>query len=283
LQCISSTIAINYRWRLVEVYRSLRHGGGGGIHPSQILPKGVINLEGKKILIRLSQAETTKGKNIIIGENREKVRPTTKKLKPTFDKPSTKYKKGNAHIKSRKNCNVWKVKPELPVSPRQADISVAGRCRDSKQSKSSLKAKLRSQDRPKRKLHTTALFPPFRHPMPKPWGPSPMVFHPYAPWFDWYVPPMQYESFYSRSAKYEPNAFDNLTHPKKDRLYPKSRLNVAKTQEQPNQRLRFFQLELTIHGWKRFIVWRDLVPWVPRLLDSIERNKGTYHESAHSA
>jgi hypothetical protein len=69
--------------------------------PSQILPKGVINLEGKKILVRPSQAETTKGKNFIIGESSKKVRPTTKRSKPTFDEPLAKYKKGDAHTKSR--------------------------------------------------------------------------------------------------------------------------------------------------------------------------------------
>jgi hypothetical protein len=135
---------------------------------SQILPKGVINLVGKKILVRPSQAKTTKGKNIIIGESREKVRPTTKKLKPTFNKPSAKYKKGSAHTKSRQNRTVRKVKPELPVSPRQSDVSVPGRCKDSKQMKSSSEAKLRSQDQRERKLHATTSFPPFRHPMPKP-------------------------------------------------------------------------------------------------------------------
>jgi hypothetical protein len=201
---------------------------GGHISHSQILPKGVINLEGKKILVRPSQAEATKGKNVIIGESREKVRPITKKPKSTFDEPSAKYKKGNAHIKSRQNRTVQKVKLELPVSPRQADDSIAGRRGDSKQLKSSSNGKLRSQDRRERKLHTIALFPPFRHPMPKPWGPSPMIFHPYTPWFGWYAPLMQYKSFYPRSAKHESNTFDSLARPRKDRFYPKSRLNAAK-------------------------------------------------------
>jgi hypothetical protein len=88
---------------------------GGHTSHSQILPKGVINLEGKKILVRPSRDETTKGKNIIIGESREKVRPTTKKLKPTFDEPLAKYKKHNAHT----------------------NVSIAGRCRELKQLKSS--------------------------------------------------------------------------------------------------------------------------------------------------
>jgi hypothetical protein len=90
------------------------------------------------------------------------------------------------------------------------------------------------------------LFPPFRHPMPKPWGPSPMMFRPYAPWFDWYAPPMQYESFYPRSTKHEPNLFDSPAHPRKDRFYPKSRLNAAKTKEQPNRTVRFGNSEVSV-------------------------------------
>jgi hypothetical protein len=70
---------------------------------SQILPKGVINLEGKKILVQPWQAEITKGKNVMIGESRENGRPTTKKPKPMFDEPSAKYKKDNTHTKSRQN------------------------------------------------------------------------------------------------------------------------------------------------------------------------------------
>jgi hypothetical protein len=70
---------------------------------SQILPKGAINLEGKKILVRPSQAKTTKGKNVLISESRENMKPTIKKQKSTFDELSAKYKKGNAHIKNRPN------------------------------------------------------------------------------------------------------------------------------------------------------------------------------------
>jgi hypothetical protein len=98
---------------------------GGHTSPSQILPKGVIHLEGKKILVWPSQAETTKGKNVIIGESREKVRPTTKKPKPTFHEPSAKYMKGNAHTKSRQNWTVRKVKLDLSVSPCQGDVLIA--------------------------------------------------------------------------------------------------------------------------------------------------------------
>jgi hypothetical protein len=73
-----------------------------------------------------------------------------------------------------------------------------------------------------------------------------MMFHPYAPRFGWYDPSMQYESFYPRSAKHEPNAFDTSARPRKDRFYPKSRLNVAKTQEQLNRTVQFGNPELSI-------------------------------------
>jgi hypothetical protein len=74
-------------------------------------------------------------------------------------------------------------------------------------------------------------FPAFRHSMSKPRGPPPIIFHPYGPWFRWYAPPMQYESFYLGSAEQETNAFDRLVRPRKDSFYPKSGLNVAKTKE----------------------------------------------------
>jgi hypothetical protein len=87
-------------------FRDHLNTGGGHASHSQILPKGIINLEGKKVPVRPSQAETTKGKNVIIGESREKVRPTTRKSKPMFDESSAKYKKDTAHTKSRQTWNV---------------------------------------------------------------------------------------------------------------------------------------------------------------------------------
>jgi hypothetical protein len=73
----------------------------------------------------------------------------------------------------------------------------------------------------------------FRHSiMPKPWGPSPMTFHSYSPWFGWYALPMQYESFYPRSAEHESNAFDRLAQRRKDNFYQKFWFS----QEQPNQK-----------------------------------------------
>jgi hypothetical protein len=57
---------------------------------------------------------------------------------------------------------------------------------------------------------------------------------------------MQYESFYLRSIKHEPSAFDSLACPKKDRFHPKSRLNTAKTQEQPNRSFQFGNPEVLV-------------------------------------
>jgi hypothetical protein len=159
------------------------------------------------------------------------MKPIIKKPKSTFDELLAKYKKGDAHTENRPNRNVRKVKPELPISPRQADVSIAGQHGDSKQPESSSNAKPHSQDRRERKLHAATPFPSFRYSTPEPCGPSPMIFHPYAPCFCWYAPPMQYESFYPRSAKHEPNVFDRSTHPRDDRFYPKIWLNAAKTQE----------------------------------------------------
>jgi hypothetical protein len=61
------------------------------------------------------------------------MKSTIKKPKSKFDKLSTKCKKDNAHIKSRQNRNVQKVKLELPISPHRPDVLVADRCGDSKQ------------------------------------------------------------------------------------------------------------------------------------------------------
>jgi hypothetical protein len=73
-----------------------------------------------------------------------------------------------------------------------------------------------------------------------------MMFHPYAAWFGWYAPLMQYESLYPRLVKHEPNGFDRSACPRKDRFYPKSWWNAVKTQEQPNQTFQFGNLEVLV-------------------------------------
>jgi hypothetical protein len=58
------------------------------------------------------------------------------------------------------------------------------------------------------------------------------------------------------------NTFNSLAHSKKDRFYPKSRLNAAKTQERPKRTVRFGNLKVLVFptrvghtGLKMFIVW----------------------------
>jgi hypothetical protein len=55
------------------------------------------------VLHQQLQARTTKGKILIIGEIREKMKPTIKKKKSTFHDLSAKYKKDNDHTKNRPN------------------------------------------------------------------------------------------------------------------------------------------------------------------------------------
>jgi hypothetical protein len=78
-----------------------------------------------------------------------------------------------------------------------------------------------------------------------------MIFHPYAPWFGWNTPPMQYELFYLRLTQHKPNALDSSTRPRKDRFYPKNQLNVMKSRNSQIgqsgleiRRFRFSHLEL---------------------------------------
>jgi hypothetical protein len=73
-----------------------------------------------------------------------------------------------------------------------------------------------------------------------------MIFHPYPRWFCWYALLMQYESFYPRSVKHKPNAFDSSSRPRKDHFYQKSRLNAVKTQEQPNRTIWFRNSEVSV-------------------------------------
>jgi hypothetical protein len=57
---------------------------------------------------------------------------------------------------------------------------------------------------------------------------------------------MQYESFYLRSAKHEPNTFDRSARLRKDHFYLNSRLNTTKIQEQPNRTFQFGNPEVLI-------------------------------------
>jgi hypothetical protein len=74
----------------------------------------MIELKGKKVLVRPSQTETTKGKDIIIGEERPKSpkdgqwqknegSKLQRRPKATFDIFMAKYKEGRAEVRGHKN------------------------------------------------------------------------------------------------------------------------------------------------------------------------------------
>jgi hypothetical protein len=103
----------------------------------------IIKLDGKKVLVRPSQVESTKGKDVIIREEQPPKMIRQKSLKDgkwqknkggkpqqcpkaTFDILMAKYKKGRAGIKGHENRTIWNTKPYNPVSLGQASTSTTG-------------------------------------------------------------------------------------------------------------------------------------------------------------
>jgi hypothetical protein len=93
----------------------------------------LVELEGKKELVRPSQAKTTKEKEVVIGEERppRMIKPKSPKdgqwqknegsklqhrLKATFDILMAKYKEGRPDVKGRENRTIWNPKPDSPIS-----------------------------------------------------------------------------------------------------------------------------------------------------------------------
>jgi hypothetical protein len=100
-------------------------------------------LEGKKVLVRPSQAEITRGKEIIIGDERPPRMNKPKSLKDdqwqkseggkpqccpraNFDILMAKYKEGRAGVRGRENWTIQNPKPDSPISLSQARSSTAG-------------------------------------------------------------------------------------------------------------------------------------------------------------
>jgi hypothetical protein len=103
----------------------------------------MVELEGRKVLVQPSQAETTKGKEVIIGEERlpRIIKPKSPKdgqwqkneggkpqrrPKAIFDILLAKYKEGKVGIRGRKNWTIRNTKSDNPVSLSQASRSVVG-------------------------------------------------------------------------------------------------------------------------------------------------------------
>jgi co-chaperonin GroES (HSP10) len=103
----------------------------------------MVELNENKVLVRLSQAESTKEKGIIIGEERppRMIKPKNLKggqwqkneggkqqqrLKATFDILMAKYKEGRAGIRGHENRTIRNTKVNSLVSLGQASTSTAG-------------------------------------------------------------------------------------------------------------------------------------------------------------
>jgi hypothetical protein len=102
----------------------------------------MVELDGKNVLIWQSQAKSTKGKEVVIGEERpprmfkpkslkkgqwqknEESKPQ-RRLKATFDIIMTKYK-GRAGIREHENQTIQNDKSDRLVSLSQASSSAAG-------------------------------------------------------------------------------------------------------------------------------------------------------------
>jgi hypothetical protein len=103
----------------------------------------MVELDEKKVLVQPSQAESTKGNDVIIGEERppKMIKPKNPKgsqwqrneggkpqqrPKATFDVLMAKYKEGRVGIRDHKNQTIWNTISDSPVSLGQASTSTAG-------------------------------------------------------------------------------------------------------------------------------------------------------------
>jgi hypothetical protein len=99
----------------------------------------MVELNGKKVLVRPSQSESTKGKEVIIGEEQPPRMINPKSLndgqwqknegsklqqcsKATFDILMAKYKEGRASIRGQENWTIRNTKSVSPVSLSRAPL-----------------------------------------------------------------------------------------------------------------------------------------------------------------
>jgi hypothetical protein len=164
--------------------------------------KNTIELKGKKVLVRPSQAGSTKGKKVIIGEVRQPrmIKPKNLKIgrwknerskprsrpKATFDIIMAKYRHGKADIRERKNQTIQFPKSDHPISLDQVS-TFAARSPSSNQSRAPPQRNSEGRDHRQQEHHPAPYFP-IRPPMPRPWGPTPMMYPPCLPWEGWYSP-----------------------------------------------------------------------------------------------
>jgi hypothetical protein len=152
----------------------------------------MVDLDGKKVLVRPSQAESTKGKEVIIGEERPPmiIKPKSPKddqwqkneggkpqrrPKATFDILMAKYKEGRVGIRGHKNRTIRNTKPDNLVSLSHASTSTT-RSSSGKRSQTPPRQNSEGQDRYQQDYLLVPYFS-IGPPMPGAWGPSPMIIH----------------------------------------------------------------------------------------------------------
>jgi hypothetical protein len=102
-----------------------------------------VKLDGKKVLVQSSQAESTKDKEVVIGKERQlrMIRPKNPEVgrwmknerskpqshpKVTFDILMAKYRDGKASIRGCENQTIWFLKSDHPVFLHQDNIFAVG-------------------------------------------------------------------------------------------------------------------------------------------------------------
>jgi hypothetical protein len=163
----------------------------------------MVELDGKKVLVWRYQAESTKGKDIIIGEERppRMIKPTSLKggqwkkneggkpqqlPKTTFYILMAKYKEGRAVIRGRENRTIRNTKPDNLVSLGQASSSTT-RSSSGKRSQTPPWQSAEGWYQRQQDCHPVPYFP-VGPPMSGPWGPPPILYLPCPPWVGWYGP-----------------------------------------------------------------------------------------------
>ena len=209
-------------------------------------PTNMVSFENKKVLIRPSQAESAKGKNVVVGENRlmppQDDREVTKKLeasgsggtqssRPKMIKPKSpevdRWKVNE--VKSRAFNKVEKPKVTFDKLLAKYQNGRAGqkcfnRPNNFKRPRSSPRQKFNGPDYRHKGFQAAVPFPcNGPPPMPMPWGPPPVDFAPCPPWGwcgPWMPPPpmMPFGQFHPRWAAHRRPVFNRLSHPKHDRF-----------------------------------------------------------------
>lgn len=178
---------------------------------SNPFPVNVIDFENSKVLVRPSQAESTKNKAVIVSDGGMHTVKTPssgsgQSSLPRMIKPRSpeigRWKVNESRNKATKR--VEKPKPTFKdLSAKyegRAGKGVASRPNNFKRPRSPPMQGFEGPDRRWEDFHASPPYPPFGPPMPLPWGPPPVGFPPCPPWGwcgPWVPPaPMTYEPFH---------------------------------------------------------------------------------------